>query len=454
MNTQVNNVDYLVIGASVASPAAASIYTMNDLGEGEIRLFTIDGKPIGTNMAGGASADATANMKFVVAVGGASNKPYFVSEVIDGSKISRVSSKEYVAATEQLDYIGYNGTSGSLEAIDDNQYYVNVMVEDYLRSSHDGRYNKSFSYISDSTAAQSEIALELAASGFRNFEKEVKNSGVPPILFRAICNDAGVAMAADAGADFTHLKFTRGSKYVTGVDSNGVAMLGTDEVETTIVAGDFLRAGTTVTSDIYRVVAITAGTATTPLKIEIDNPFRAASTNIAVGSTEYITAALGAAANCGVSMTGQTLPFEIGKKKYKKMRWSLSLKNFGTSTITHSTAATEGSGLPNAVKEYEWFAAGFKGEHYRTGEPGIHTFAGKATTPTGSGYDLTRIQYVDDTVVGFQANVSPKVLSIATPATAPAYMSDSIADGGVWDSLETIAGTTKCYFNGVVGSLN
>ena len=127
------------------------------------------------------------------------------------------------------------------------------------------------------------------------------------------------------------------------------------------------------------------------------------------------------------------------------MRWTLNLKNFGTSTLTHNTAATEGSGEINQVASMEWFLKGFEGEHYRIGEPGIHTFNGITDSAvTGGGYDLTRIQYVDDSVVGFQANVSPKVISIASPATVPDSMGDSLAQGGVWNSLEVIAGTGKC----------
>ena len=442
MTSQTNNVDYLVIGKS-SSTTVTNILNMNGLADGEIRLFTPGGKCIDNSV-----VTIAAGMKFVVAVGGSDSKPRFVSEVIDGSKIQSIRSRAYTAATEQLDYIGYNGTSGSIEAIDDNEYFVSVYVEDYLRSSHDGRYNKHFNYISDSTAAQSEIALELAASGFRNFEKEVKNAGVPPILFKAICNDAAVDNIVDAGAEYTHFKFVRGSKYVTGTDSAGNATgttLGTDEVETTFVAGDFLRVGATTvtTADVYRVVAVTAGTATTPLRIELDNPFRGATTVVAATATSWISAALGAAADWGVSMTGQTLGFSVGKEFYKKMRWTISPKEFGTTTITHSTAATEGSGVINQVKQTEWFLEGFKGETYRIGEPSIHTFVGVTdASVTGGGYDLTRIVYVDDSVVGFQAEVSPKILSIATPATAPAYMND--ATTGNWDALEVIATTAKC----------
>ena len=49
------------------------------------------------------------------------------------------------------------------------------------------------------------------------------------------------------------------------------------------------------------------------------------------------------------------------------------------------------------------------------------------------------ITYIEDSVVGFQANVSPQHLTLATPTTAPVYMTDT---EGIRDVLEVIAGLT------------
>ena len=226
---------------------------------------------------------------------------------------------------------------------------------------------------------------------------------------------------------------------------------------TVIAVGDYIRLGgtnfedavVTLASDTYKVISLPSTTT-----IELDRPVQAANATYVDngGRVTVIPAATGDAAAWGVAVMGQPLGFSVGKEKYKKMRFNLSLKDFGTSTITHSTLASEGSGIYEQIAELEWFTNGFKGEIYRTGGPELHAFTSDADSTAT--YDLTTIEYYDDTTVGFQANISPKRLILATPSSAPTYMSDIAADGGIWDSLELIAGTGKCYFNGVVGGLN
>jgi len=439
MNTQVNNVDYVMIGAEL-SATEANIYTMNDLGVGDIRLFTPGGKPLGTNLAGGASADPAAGAKFIVAVGGTGGKPYFVSDVIDGSKIIKVSAVGYGAATddaEQLDYIGSNGTAGSIQAVDDTLYYATVYIEDYLRSSHDGRYNKHFAYETGTGATQSEIALGLAKNGTENFSKEVQFNSLPPISFKAVCDDAGAIIPTGTGT----VAVNKGSTIITFLtdvaDATGATLL---------LVNEFLRFGTGVTSPVYKIMSIDTAADT----ITLDRPYAEVSNSAVANNTiERITVALGAAANWGVALTGNPLEFVAGKNSHKKMRWTLSLKDFGTTTITgiNTTRAYEGAGGEvNQVAQHEYFCNGFKGEIYRTGGPEIHSFTSKVNASVaGSGYDVTRITYTSDDVVGFHNEVSPKTLTIYTPATAPDYMTETMANGGVWLCLETIAGVSKCF---------
>ena len=80
-----------------------------------------------------------------------------------------------LAATEQQDSIGYNGTSGSIEAINNNLYLVSIYVQEYLTSSTDGRKIKHFQYHSDATATQAEIAIGSSQEvEFNNWSKEAR----------------------------------------------------------------------------------------------------------------------------------------------------------------------------------------------------------------------------------------------------------------------------------------
>jgi hypothetical protein len=122
----------------------------------------------------------------------------------------------------------------------------------------------------------------------------------------------------------------------------------------------------------------------------------------------------------------------------------------GTTTVTNTStnnagagsplgSAYEGSGTYEQVAELEWFASGFKGEYFRMGEPGIHSYDVKATSSVAGGnYDVTNISYVDDVVVGIGATpTSAKQITLATPATAPGYMAGA---EDVWATIAALTG--------------
>jgi hypothetical protein len=163
-----NNVTFLA-ASNITTNVAVTAGTMNDIAEGEVALFQPDGTRIdNTNDALG--------MDFVVAVGGAGSKPAFVSDVIDGSSITSIVGKNAVAAAEQVDYIGWDGTAGDIEEIDDNLYMATVHIQEYLTSNTDGRYIKHFQYKSHATAADKHaIAKGLVLSAINNFSREAED---------------------------------------------------------------------------------------------------------------------------------------------------------------------------------------------------------------------------------------------------------------------------------------
>jgi hypothetical protein len=445
----INNMRDILVGAT---PSTNTI-TTGDLNSaafkastnvGEIACFSKEG----TRLTEATAATAT---EFVIAVSRGSALPPLVSDVIVKSSIKGAIRKVYAAATEQSVAIGYNGTSGSIldtAVYAGDVYTVKMILQQFLSGSDDERIKRG-DYKSLTTDGQSEVALGVVKSLNLNMAREVKNSaGNPPVIATALCNDAGVANAIPAGADYTHFKVTNGSKFVVGTDSAGVQMLGSDETNANILVSTYFRAGTATSTAVYKVVAVTAGTGTTPagtpFSFELSHAYTGADAIIAVASTEYITSALGAAADWGVVLTGQPLPWSISKKKYAKVRLAVQPNSsFGSTVMSTISSASEGTGTYEQVAELENFLQGFKGEQYEMGQPYLFDDATNlrlaSSAVTGGGYDLITFSH-SSTVSNFTTDVANKEVVIAVPATVPNYADTANALDDLSDVLEVLAG--------------
>lgn len=421
MYTQ-RNVGYLQIGGTVTGFSARAT-AINDLLVGEVGVFT----PEGVLMT---EALAATEDRFVVATKQADGV-VVKSPVYRKADIASAKRLVYAAETAQVDYIGYNGTSGSIEAINNNLYKIDIQVQELLRSNTDGRKVKFGFYQSDSSATQAEIAIGLAGSLIYNFDREPEKF----ITFKAICNDA-----LAAGEDFDEtISVVNGSKVIANADATPTYNTGT-----ALAVGDFIRFGATTTSavaltdDVYEVKSISGA------NITLDRPVQLASGDYVTGSnyTQVIPAADGASADWGIVMTGASLSFTAGKFNAEVARWESQLKDFGTTSVDlMSTAASPGSGTVNQVAQMEWFYQGNEGEYHREGFSTL--FSPRANTNpsvAGSGYDLFALTFNSTDNISFQKNVSPQVLYIAAPAdsTGANYLLTATADD-VTDVLEVLA---------------
>ncbi len=402
MSRQTRNQDLVVVGKTLATMTAAPA-SMNALADGEVRLYTPEGVLID-------SGNVAANMTFTVVMGGPNGKPKFVSEPINGAIVNYV-AKGGAAGAEQLDYIGFNGTSGSIDEIDNNLYMVSAYVEDYLTSSHDGRYIKHFQFKSKTLGAiQPEIALGLAKSGQENWSREAKNvNGDSFMGFKAICDEAIVAEA-------NTIDIVKGSNTILA----GGAL--------TAVVNDFIRIGnaaSALTDSVYKVVSISGLVYTLDRKVEETTRLAAPTTDVSI-----ITAALGAAADWGVAVNANVKDHVTGKEFYKKNRFTLILgEDFGSTTITKDTLASRGIGVIEDVRDHEWFSAGNEGEIYRMGEPVIHNFVSNVNISSGE-FDTATLQWTDGHLVGFQDEMSPKLITIYAQDSTSDYMTDAVGGAG------------------------
>ena len=126
----------------------------------------------------------------------------------------KASRKATVAATPQVDFIGYNTTSGAIETSNNAVYRATIAIKEVLETNHQQVYIKDMVYKSDASATQAEIADGLIASGIANFSREAEKM----VTFERVTSSTVTPATTD---DITAVN---GSKFVsaaTDIDAGG-----------------------------------------------------------------------------------------------------------------------------------------------------------------------------------------------------------------------------------------
>lgn len=413
MISQRNNLQICVLRdvVSAGQLGTTTIDELTDLADGTMAVVDADG-----TVQSGAGNTNTA-YRFVYRNG--NNLIY--SNFFTGNDVVTSSYKDAVAATEQITYIGSDGTNGSIEAINDNSYrgVLNLIWEDKAGNNPSQSHNiVNYMYESDSSATQYEIANGLAASMVANIDKPLAKW-----LRVDVVNSAAATAANCFDNDATVVKGTNTIVVGTNLQYNTGAG--------TAVVGDFVRlqgptaSGTTVTDPVYRITAINS------LTLTLDRAVTCASGTYAAGDDELevIDSATGLAANFGVKVSGlQPTTFDAKIDKYQRIRFLVGLTNFGTTDLDYSQSAYKGQGFWKEIAELEYFTEFPEGNCYgadylRT----QRTSVAQALSGTSTTYDGIYLQFLDTTQLsGMGASgYSPFEIMIFAPA---AGTNDQAAD--------------------------
>lgn len=390
-----SDIQLLFIGAA-ATKTTTTISAMND---GEIGIFT----PAGTMLTESTAATADS---FIIVKKTANGGIPLVSNIIKKADIKSAKRVVYTAAVQQVTNVGYNGTSGSIDVVNNNDYHVRVSLRQGRTSNHGGLYLKHGFYSSDSSATQYEIAEGL----FKNLVNEFSKEANKPVKVTMLSDDAGVAI----GGSET-LTANYGSKYVV---SSGTSHA--------LVAGDVVRiAGTATTVPVYTVESVSGA------NIKLTVPYQG--TSGATLAAEELTALTGA---FGLVLTGQAAPHKTGKlhNDLSPNIFDVSLEEFGTTTLANSANAIAGNGTEKQVKELEWFLQGNEGEYFRMGEPNLFD---KRTEASGN-YDLIVLSIVQNYQGSIVSGPIKTSYMLAIPETAPNYAIAATSDD-ITDVLEVLA---------------
>lgn len=389
--------------------------TPGTLAEGEIAGFT----PAGTLITSSNAADVD---KMVIFQGTASGDPIQISDVIRKDEVIYCKGVNGAAAQQQIDVIGFDGSSGALDTTNDNLFYIRMYLQELLVSNSDGREVKVAVYKSPTSGTtQALVANTLRKSLIDNFSREAQELIKADVLI----DNAGAAVGAAADT----VVGTKGSKTITVTD------VGSNDSVTAIAAGDFFRVGTALTDPVYKVVASTVGTGGGVLTLDV--PLQE-DVNLVGNTSEFITAANAASADCGIKITGVALSSTVGKFQPSVLTWETVLEGFDTATVTTTQASDRGVNTGALVAEAEHFFQGNSGETFRD-YPTAHP--PKAYADASILYDSINIAWNAKEAVGSINVVPRKELQVFIPATR-SNDQYSASTSGIEDSFEAFFGVT------------
>ena len=375
------------------------------LNSGEIGIFT----PSGVRLT---EATAATAKEFVIYLKPSSHPTFttMVSPILRKDSIKRISRKAYVAETEQLDFIGFNGSTGSIQAINSNDYYLTLDFYEGLTSNHGGFYIRQAEYTSDNSATQAEIAYNIASS----LVGEFINAAERTVTVNRLVNSAGTATV---------------ETYLPRYNSKYVAVSTTP----TVAVGDYIRFGAAVTDFAYIVTAVD----TTNNIVTLDIPYQGVSATVgAVVDTGSV------AADWGIRIEGVVTQFKKGRLHNKKVSWRIQHNGWGTTTFTEAAKASLGNGTERQMKEMEHFTVTDDGDYHTP----IEIVHDERALVNGN-YDLIVLTY-EELWKGFIATDPIKFdIYLAIPETAPNYAVTGTADD-ITDVLEVLA------FGSVTGALS
>jgi len=362
------NAKHVLVAGNVARTATAST-------DPNSASYLADGETVIVSSAGTVLTSVTVATQDTIRIAQRSGDQIFYSPTIKGSNISSYKGSAFLNDAEQVTYIGYNGTSGSIDAIASNDYLVRVIRQDTQATYLNKDMLKFGAYRSLATTSQEVIAKGLTDSLIANFAREPERE----IKFERVSSGANTN-ATGSGT----LTFTNGSTTVSA----------SIDIDLVAAVGDYIRFGTALTDAVYEIVSmdIVANTAV------LDVAYQGTSGTLVVANYKFVTAAALTAGNMGIKMSGLRRKFKRGVFAFTKVRFVTSLDNFGLTTTTASAEANEGNGTWQRSQEMEWFAS--EAAHGKVERIGTPPPEFKKDVVQGNGSSTLYISFADRSYSG------------------------------------------------------
>lgn len=468
MDLNQKNVKCLILGKSITPVVAGTITRYTDLVDGALAVVNQYGAV--QSHGGGHTAGTTLRM----AVRNGTQLLY--SPFFRGNQVQFAKKKVNVIPENELKYLGYNMTSGSIEVNDDSYYSIRIYHKEADAIGQEANLYKYGVYTTLSSATQSQIAYGLTRSLIDNYKREAWKQ----IVFDRVYS--GAVTGGTWTGNYLTWAVIKGSKFITSDEAHGISTVGTIlslaglyfivtgitsatvlelDIEWQHASGyviwDDAAGASTLTTVKYSATATlnnaaeapfnVAGTvvffdaaglfvsgvmANTTTSVTLDKPYMGTGAACALGGG---TCAAGG--NWGIRMEGLDRPFEVAKKPWSKVKFDVYFSINGnaaiSTTVTNQVAAVEGSGTYQQIAELERVCQLNEGGKYQN-DYLSNTFRAEALT--AGNYNLISINYTDQDPTGSLggAAASPQQIVIAIPEapSAGAYVSTFI------DALEAV----------------
>lgn len=352
-----NNLMNVAVCKDVAGTALASITSdlLATLADGQVIAV---GMPInGTSeevVAAGSNAGTYSYIRFVQSI----NNSLSYGPKLFVDKITFAATSTYSAPQEQIWHLGYNGTSGSLDVSQANEFILTIAYDHDDMMWSEQKLRNAYDYYS---AAPTQAGLAFSMASQINYKENLGALNGTGRMVRAEVTSNG-----SSGTTTTGFTVTQDSATITKT-SHGL----------TPAAGDLIKVG----SYYYTVVSYATNT------ITLNMNYQGASGTASVITGQTPTA-------YGIRISGQALTWKKDFFKYMKVKFHFDLKGFGASTLTKTQESSKGIGTAYEAAEYESFAAGFEGALNRMVVP-LPTGRTYADTTTPLTYDVVAIEAAD-----------------------------------------------------------
>lgn len=422
--TKMKKVPDVIIGDGTNSTAT----TIGTINKGDLFLSKSDGTLITTT----AAAQALKSTDEVMIVGSYKNGKTLMSMPFKGTDVRSYLGNKYDAPIQQITYVGFNGTSGTLPTTINTTYNMRVVFKGAsVLSTRIYPRTDSTIITGASSVTEEGVAYKLIDAFVNDMSEGSK------YIYAERITDATKGTVATGTTSFT---FTEGSKVVTCAGDIDDATGGT-----ALAVGAYLVIGVAGDTDAtYKIASID----TTNNILTLDTVFAQATTTLEDTELKQISAANAAAGTWGIKLTGKEIPDLLDDyDQYKMTLFEVSMYTPGSigtddtvAIITNTIKPSPGNGYYRQVRIDEREAQTFRGWHSKT-----MYYHSKPDTLTDSsvGYDSITVEYVR-TLQGdfFTDAVNPLVCKVYIP-TGTAQSDE--------DTANSFASIMNGYFSTVLG---
>ena len=272
---------------------------------------------------------------------------------LDLNSIDIYTGDAYSAAVDQVTYIGYNGTSGDVEATStvEKRFITKITPLPNTMATGALPFNLKDSLFASPASSSALVNAEgITKNLIISFKPNAQIDFNPK--FELVGSDTFVAYGANT---ITSMRFTKGSKSVTVIQgSTGLA----------IATGSYIRISGTVgatTAPVYKVATGIALSANSTGTITLEWAYQGDSALILAAGLTNKAAVTG---SVGVKISGIPMRYDVVRwRQYDRMRFTVQLVNgFTTTTVTNAVAPFDGNGTWQQTQNDEYISWGDAGQ--------------------------------------------------------------------------------------------